>query len=87
MQLENSVIAGIMIPDALTPGQYNDGIRADDSCARRARARLPSKPSAKPSELIRVVCVMGSADGVSSNWMDSIHVAWRAARPSPVSVG
>ena len=34
MQLENSVIAGIMIPDALTPGQYNDGIRADDSCAR-----------------------------------------------------
>jgi len=34
MQLENSVIAGIMIPDALTPGQYYDGIRADDSCAR-----------------------------------------------------
>ena len=34
MQLESSVIAGIMIPDALTPGQYYDGIRADDSCAR-----------------------------------------------------
>jgi hypothetical protein len=34
MQLENSAIAGIMIPDALTPGQYYDGIRADDSCAR-----------------------------------------------------
>ena len=34
MQLENSMIAGIMIPDALTPGQYYDGIRADDSCAR-----------------------------------------------------
>ena len=34
MQLESSVIAGIMVPDALTPGQYYDGIRADDSCAR-----------------------------------------------------
>lgn len=34
MQLESSAIAGIMIPDALTPGQYYDGIRADDSCAR-----------------------------------------------------
>ncbi len=34
MQLESSVIAGIMIPDVLTPGQYYDGIRADDSCAR-----------------------------------------------------
>jgi hypothetical protein len=34
MQLENSVIAGIMIPDALTPGQYYDGMRADDSSAR-----------------------------------------------------
>jgi hypothetical protein len=34
MQLESSVIAGIMIPDVLTPGQYYDGIRAEDSCAR-----------------------------------------------------
>jgi hypothetical protein len=34
MQLESSVIAGIIIPDGLTPGQYYDGIRADDSCAR-----------------------------------------------------
>ena len=34
MQLENSVIAGIMIPDALTPGQYYDGMRAEDSTAR-----------------------------------------------------
>ena len=34
MQLESSVIAGIMIPDVLTPGQYYDGIRADDFCAR-----------------------------------------------------
>ena len=34
MQLENSAIAGMMIPDALTPGQYYDGIRADDACVR-----------------------------------------------------
>jgi hypothetical protein len=34
MQLESSAIAGIMIPDGLTPGQYYDGIRADDSSAR-----------------------------------------------------
>jgi hypothetical protein len=34
MQLESSAIAGIMIPDALTPGQYYDGIRADDTCTR-----------------------------------------------------
>ena len=34
MQLESSAIAGIMIPDALTPGQYYDGIRADDACVR-----------------------------------------------------
>jgi hypothetical protein len=34
MQLESSAIAGIMVPDALTPGQYFGGIRADDSCVR-----------------------------------------------------
>jgi hypothetical protein len=34
MQLESSAIAGIMIPDGLTPGQYYDGIRADDACVR-----------------------------------------------------
>jgi hypothetical protein len=34
MQLESSAIAGIMIPDALTPGQYYEGVRADDACAR-----------------------------------------------------
>jgi hypothetical protein len=34
MQLESSAIAGIMIPDVLTPGQYYDGVRADDACAR-----------------------------------------------------
>ena len=33
MQLESSATAG-MIPDALTPGQYYDGIRADDACVR-----------------------------------------------------
>ncbi len=34
MQLESSAIAGIMIPDALTPGQFYDGMRADDACVR-----------------------------------------------------
>ena len=34
MQLETSAIAGIVIPDALTPGQYYDGIRSDDASAR-----------------------------------------------------
>ena len=34
MELESSAIAGIMIPDALTPGQYYDGMRADDACVR-----------------------------------------------------
>jgi hypothetical protein len=34
MQLESSAIAAIMIPDALTPGQYYDGMRADDSLGR-----------------------------------------------------
>ena len=34
MQLESSAIAGIMIPDTLTPGQYYEGIRADDASAR-----------------------------------------------------
>ena len=34
MQLESSAIAGIMIPDGLTPGQYYDGMRADDACVR-----------------------------------------------------
>jgi hypothetical protein len=34
MELENSAIARIMIPDALTPGQYYDGMRADDACVR-----------------------------------------------------
>jgi hypothetical protein len=34
MQLESSAIAEIMIPDALTPGQFYDGMRADDVCVR-----------------------------------------------------
>ncbi|HVB78340.1 MAG TPA: hypothetical protein VNE82_00145 [Candidatus Binataceae bacterium] len=32
--MEGSAIAGIIISDALTPGQYYDGIRADDGRAR-----------------------------------------------------
>jgi hypothetical protein len=34
MELESSAIAGIFIPDVLTRGQYYDGIRADNGCAR-----------------------------------------------------
>ena len=34
MQLETSAIAGIMIPEALTPGQYYEGIRSDDASVR-----------------------------------------------------
>jgi len=30
MEYESSAIAGMIIPDALTPGQYYDGIRGDD---------------------------------------------------------
>jgi hypothetical protein len=32
--LEGSAITGMMIPDILTPGQYYDGVRADDACFR-----------------------------------------------------
>jgi hypothetical protein len=32
--LEGSAIAGMMIPDVLTPGQYYDSIRADDASVR-----------------------------------------------------
>lgn len=34
MQLESSAIAAITIPDALTPGQFYDAMRADDACVR-----------------------------------------------------
>jgi hypothetical protein len=34
MELECGAIAGIFIPDILTPGQYYDGVRADNACAR-----------------------------------------------------
>jgi hypothetical protein len=34
MQLESSAIAGMTIPDALTPQQYYDGVRADDASVR-----------------------------------------------------
>lgn len=34
MELESSAIAGIFIPDILTPGQYYDCLRADNACAR-----------------------------------------------------
>jgi hypothetical protein len=34
MELESSAIAGIFIPDVLTRGQYYDGIRTDNGCAR-----------------------------------------------------
>jgi hypothetical protein len=37
MELESSAIAGIFIPDILTPGQYYDGVRADSGCARPIR--------------------------------------------------
>ena len=37
MEFESSAIAGIFIPDILTPGQYYDGIRADSGCARPVR--------------------------------------------------
>lgn len=32
--MEGSAFAGMMIPDVLTPGQYYDGIRADDASVR-----------------------------------------------------
>ena len=32
--MEGSAIAGMVIPDVLTPGQYYDGVRADDACVR-----------------------------------------------------
>jgi len=34
MELESSAMAGIFIPDILTPGQYYDGVRADNGCDR-----------------------------------------------------
>jgi hypothetical protein len=34
MELESSAIEGIFVPDVLTPGQYYDGMRADNGCAR-----------------------------------------------------
>ena len=34
MELESSAIEGIFVPDLLTPGQYYDGMRADNGCAR-----------------------------------------------------
>src|SRR5262249_8003547 len=34
MELENSAIAGMLIPDAMTPGQFYDGIRADEASIR-----------------------------------------------------
>lgn len=34
MEFENSAIAGMLIPDAMTPGQFYDGIRADDAAIR-----------------------------------------------------
>ena len=34
MELESSAIEGIVVPDVLTPGQYYDGMRADNGCAR-----------------------------------------------------
>jgi hypothetical protein len=34
MELESSAIAGIFIPDVLTRGQYYDGVRSDNGCAR-----------------------------------------------------
>jgi hypothetical protein len=34
MQSENSAISRMITPDALTPGQYYDGLRADDSYSR-----------------------------------------------------
>ncbi|HLJ43828.1 MAG TPA: hypothetical protein VKT12_06380, partial [Candidatus Binataceae bacterium] len=37
MELESSAIAGILIPDILTPGQYYDGVRADSDCVRPIR--------------------------------------------------
>lgn len=32
--MEGSAIAGMMVPDVLTPGQYYDGVRADDASVR-----------------------------------------------------
>lgn len=37
MELESSAIAGIFIPDILTPGQYYDGVRADSDYTRPIR--------------------------------------------------
>jgi hypothetical protein len=37
MELEGSAIAGIFIPDVLTRGQYYDGIRSDNGCARSVK--------------------------------------------------
>ena len=34
MELESSAIEEIFVPDLLTPGQYYDGLRADNGCAR-----------------------------------------------------
>lgn len=34
MQLESGAISGMIIPDALTPGQYYDGLRADEASIR-----------------------------------------------------
>jgi hypothetical protein len=34
MELESSAIERIFVPDVLTPGQYYDGMRADNGCAR-----------------------------------------------------
>jgi hypothetical protein len=37
MQLESSATAGMTIPDALTPQQYYDGVRADDPSVRAVK--------------------------------------------------
>ena len=37
MELESSAIEGVFIPDVLTPGQYYDGMRADNGCARHIK--------------------------------------------------
>jgi len=37
VELESSAIEGVFIPDVLTPGQYYDGMRADNGCARHIK--------------------------------------------------
>ena len=80
MELESSAIAGIFVPDVLTRGQYYDGIRADNGCARpikrlmlavledAMRCYLTYANSRSRPQRRLFVEAEGVADGSQSRW-------------------